>query len=139
MIMFTVFTILAIIFIKDLNLHQLEDEVIIVLGNNLHKSRLILLGISAALSAGAVTIGGGISFVGLIGPHIARKLVDSKFENIIPLSIFIGGIITMLADFASKWLFYPQDLPIGIFTAFIGAPYFIYLLIKRRKNYRRGR
>lgn len=133
MIIFSVFTIIAIIFIKDLNLHQLEDEVVVVLGNNLHKSRLILLGISAALSAGAVTIGGGISFVGLIAPHIARKLVDSKFENIIPLSIFIGGIITVLADFASKWLFYPQDLPIGIFTAFIGAPYFIYLLIKRRK------
>lgn len=139
MIIFSIFTVLAIIFIIDLNLHQLDDEVIVVLGNNLHKSRLILLGISAALSAGAVTIGGGISFVGLIGPHIARKLVDSKFENIIPLSIFVGGIITMLADFASKWLFYPQDLPIGIFTAFIGAPYFIYLLIKRRKSYGRGR
>ncbi|WP_322379346.1 iron chelate uptake ABC transporter family permease subunit [Clostridium perfringens] len=51
--------------------------------------------------------------------------------------MFIGGIITLLADFASKWLFYPQDLPIGIFTAFIGAPYFIYLLIKKR-NYKRG-
>lgn len=139
MIIFSIFTILSIVFIKDLNLHQLEDEVIVVLGNNLHKSRIILLGISAALSAGAVTIGGGISFVGLIGPHIARKLVDSKFENIIPLSIFIGGIITVLADFASKWLFYPQDLPIGIFTAFIGAPYFIYLLIKRRKSYGGGR
>ena len=137
MIIFSIFTILSIIFIKDLNLHQLEDEVVVVLGNNLHKSRLILLSISAGLAAGAVTIGGGIAFVGLIAPHIARKLVDSKFENIIPLSIFIGGIITVLADFASKWLFYPQDLPIGIFTSFIGAPYFIYLLIKKR-NYGRG-
>ena len=136
-VIFSIFTILTVIFIKDLNLHQLEDDVVIVLGNRLHRSRIILLGLSAALAAGAVTIGGGISFVGLIAPHIARKLVDSKFENIIPLSIFIGGIITLLADFASKWLFYPQDLPIGIFTAFIGAPYFIYLLIKKR-NYRRG-
>ncbi len=137
-VIFSIFTILTLIFIKDLNLHQLEDEVVIVLGNKLHKSRIILLSISAALAAGAVTIGGGISFVGLIAPHIARKLVDSKFENIIPLSIFIGGIITLLADFVSKWLFYPQDLPIGIFTAFIGAPYFIYLLVKKR-NYKRGR
>jgi iron complex transport system permease protein len=136
-VIFSIFTILTVIFIKDLNLHQLEDDVITVLGNSVHKSRIILLGLSAALAAGAVTIGGGISFVGLIAPHIARKLVDSKFENIIPLSIFIGGIITVLADFASKWLFYPQDLPIGIFTAFIGAPYFIYLLIKKR-NYKRG-
>ncbi|GAA0086114.1 FecCD family ABC transporter permease [Clostridium sp. MB05] len=136
-VIFSIFTILTVIFIKDLNLHQLEDDVITVLGNSVHKSRIILLGLSAALAAGAVTIGGGISFVGLIAPHIARKLVDSKFENIIPLSIFIGGIITLLADFASKWLFYPQDLPIGIFTAFIGAPYFIYLLIKKR-NYKRG-
>lgn len=137
MVIFSIFATLTLILIKDLNLHQLEDEVVIVLGNKLHKSRIILLGISAALAAGAVTIGGGISFVGLIAPHIARKLVDSKFENVIPLSILIGGIITLLADFVSKWLFYPQDLPIGIFTAFIGAPYFIYLLVKKR-NYKRG-
>ncbi len=136
-VIFSIFGTLTLIFIKDLNLHQLEDEVVIVLGNKLHKSRIILLGISAALAAGAVTIGGGISFVGLIAPHIARKLVDSKFENVIPLSILIGGIITLLADFVSKWLFYPQDLPIGIFTAFIGATYFIYLLVKKR-NYKRG-
>lgn len=136
-VIFSIFATLTLIFIKDLNLHQLEDEVVIVLGNKLHKSRIILLSISAALAAGAVTIGGGISFVGLIAPHIARKLVDSKFENIIPLSIFIGGIITLLADFVSKWIFYPQDLPIGIFTAFIGAPYFIYLLVKKR-SYKRG-
>ncbi|MBY0756709.1 iron ABC transporter permease [Clostridium sardiniense] len=136
-VIFIVFTILSVIFIKDLNLHQLEDEVITVLGNNVHKSRLILLSISAGLTAGAVTIGGGISFVGLIAPHIARKLVNSKFENLVPLSIFIGGIITLLADFVSKWLFYPQDLPIGIFTAAIGAPYFIYLLVKNRKQIKR--
>ncbi|CEK38153.1 FecCD family ABC transporter permease [Paraclostridium sordellii] len=135
---FFVFAIMAVIFIKDLNLHQLDDDVVTVLGNNLRKSRLILLCISAGLTAGAVTIGGGIGFVGLIAPHIARKLVDSKFENLIPLSILIGGIITLVADFASKWLFYPQDLPIGIFTASIGAPYFIYLLIKNRK-YSKGR
>ncbi|WP_346871360.1 iron ABC transporter permease [Clostridium sp. UBA5119] len=136
-VIFSTFATLTLIFIKDLNLHQLEDEVVIVLGNKLHKSRIILLGVSAALAAGAVTIGGGISFVGLIAPHIARKLVDSKFENVIPLSILIGGIITLLADFVSKWLFYPQDLPIGIFTAFIGAPYFIYLLVRKR-YYKRG-
>ncbi|CEK29961.1 ferrichrome transport system permease FhuG [[Clostridium] sordellii] len=135
---FFVFAIIAVIFIKDLNLHQLDDDVVTVLGNNLRKSRLILLCISAGLTAGAVTIGGGIGFVGLIAPHISRKLVDSKFENLIPLSILIGGIITLVADFASKWLFYPQDLPIGIFTASIGAPYFIYLLIKNRK-YSKGR
>lgn len=137
-IWFTLFVLITVIFIKDLNLHQLDDVVITILGNNVGKSRLILLSISAALTAGAVSIGGGISFVGLIAPHIARRLVDSKFENIIPLSIFIGGIITLLADFASKWLFYPQDLPIGIFTAVIGAPYFIYLLVKNRK-YSKGR
>ncbi|EPZ54250.1 putative siderophore transport system permease protein yfhA [[Clostridium] sordellii ATCC 9714] len=84
---FFVFAIIAVIFIKDLNLHQLDDDVVTVLGNNLRKSRLILLCISAGLTAGAVTIGGGIGFVGLIAPHISRKLVDSKFENLIPLSI----------------------------------------------------
>ena len=133
-VIFFVFTIITVIFIKDLNLHQLDDEIITVLGNKVYKSRIILLSISAALTAGAVTIGGGIPFVGLIAPHISRKFVNSKFENLIPLSILIGGIITLLADFVSKWLFYPQELPIGIFTASIGAPYFIYLLIKNRKS-----
>ena len=133
-VIFFVFTIITVIFIKDLNIHQLDDEIITVLGNKVYKSRIILLSISAALTAGAVTIGGGIPFVGLIAPHISRKLVNSKFENLIPLSILIGGIITLLADFVSKWLFYPQELPIGIFTASIGAPYFIYLLIKNRKS-----
>ena len=133
-VIFFIFTLITVIFIKDLNLHQLDDEIITVLGNKVYKSRIILLSISAALTAGAVTIGGGIPFVGLIAPHISRKLVNSKFENLIPLSILIGGIITLLADFVSKWLFYPQELPIGIFTASIGAPYFIYLLIKNRKS-----
>ncbi len=131
---FFIFSLITIIFTRELNIQQMEDNLITSLGGNVKKSRFILLSISAALGAGAVTIGGGISFVGLIAPHIARKLCDSKFENMIPLSIFIGGIITLLADFSSKWLFYPEDLPIGVFTAAIGAPYFIYLLIKSRRR-----
>ncbi|WP_242850162.1 FecCD family ABC transporter permease [Clostridium polynesiense] len=133
-IWFLVFGALTLLAVKELNVHQLEDEVIKSLGSNVKRSRILLLSLSAALGAGAVTIGGGISFVGLIGPHISRKLCNSKFENMIPISILVGGIITLLADLTSKWMFYPQELPIGVFTAAIGAPYFIYLLIKNRRG-----
>lgn len=135
---FIIFLLLTLLFIKELNLQTLDDSIITTLGSKLTMNRFILLFFAAALTAGAVTVGGGISFVGLIAPHIAKKLVGSRFENLIPVSIFIGGIITIIADMASKWLFYPTELPIGIFTALIGGPYFIYLLIANRKATRRS-
>lgn len=137
-IWFLIFLVLSILFIKELNLHTLEDSVVTALGSSVTRTRFLLLAISAALTAGSVTVGGGISFVGLIAPHISRKLVGSKFENLIPLSVLIGGIITLVADMLSKWAFYPLDLPIGIFTALVGAPYFIYLLIINRNKVRRN-
>ncbi|GFZ34388.1 iron ABC transporter permease [Clostridium zeae] len=133
---FSIFFILSMIFIKELNLHTLDDLIVASLGSNTSKSRFVLLAIAAALTSGAVAIGGGISFVGLIAPHISRKLIGSKFENLIPVSVLTGGIITLLADMLSKWAFYPLDLPIGVFTASVGAPYFIYLLISSRHNVR---
>ena len=134
---FLLFLSLSIIFIKELNLHSLDDLIVVSLGSNTSKSRFLLLAIAAALTSGAVAIGGGISFVGLIAPHISRKLVGSKFEDLIPVAVLIGGIITLLADMVSKWAFYPLDLPIGVFTALVGAPYFIYLLISSRNSVRR--
>ncbi|WP_291574521.1 FecCD family ABC transporter permease [Clostridium sp. UBA4548] len=135
---FILLFILTIIFTRELNLQNLEDNISTGLGTKVEKLRFLLMIISAALASGAVAVGGGISFVGLIAPHICRKLTNSSFENIIPLSALIGGIIVVLSDLAARTLFFPLDLPVGIFTAGVGAPFFIYLLIKNQRTMKRG-
>jgi iron complex transport system permease protein len=76
--------------------------------------------------------------VGLIAPHICRKLTNSSFGNVLPLSAVVGGIIVVLSDIAARTLLFPLDLPVGIFTAGIGAPFFVYLLFKSQRALRRG-
>ncbi|MCM0647703.1 iron ABC transporter permease [Clostridium swellfunianum] len=131
---FTVLFILIMIFIRELNLQNLEDGIATGLGGAVERNRFILMVLSAAMAAGAVAVGGGIGFVGLIAPHISRKLTNSSFENIVPISTLIGGIIVVLSDTAARTLFFPLDLPVGIFTAGIGAPFFIYLLLKSQRK-----
>ncbi|MPM92257.1 putative siderophore transport system permease protein YfhA [bioreactor metagenome] len=118
-------------------MQNLDDSISMGLGSLVEKNRFILMILSAALASGASAVGGGISFVGLIAPHISRKLTNSSFENITPLSTLVGGIIVVLSDVAARTLFSPLDLPVGIFTAGIGAPFFIYLLIKNQSSLKR--
>lgn len=128
--------IVTMIFIREMNVQNLDDSISIGLGSSVEKNRFILMVLSAALAAGAVAVGGGVSFVGLISPHICRKLTNSSFENIVPLSILVGGIIVVLSDIAGRTLFSPLDLPVGIFTSGIGAPFFIYLLMRNKRSIR---
>lgn len=130
--------IITMFFIRELNVQNLDDSISKGLGSSVEKYRFILMVLSAALASGATAVGGGISFVGLIAPHISRKLTNSSFENVIPLSTLIGGIIVVISDLAARTLFYPLDLPVGIFTAGIGAPFFIYLLVKNQKRLKSG-
>jgi iron complex transport system permease protein len=135
---FVILFIITMIFIRELNIQNLDDGISYSLGSSVEKNRFILMVLSAAMAAGAVAVGGGISFIGLIAPHISRKLTNSSFENIVPLSTLVGGIIVVLSDMAARSLFFPLDLPVGIFTALIGAPFFIYLLIKNQRSLKRG-
>lgn len=137
-IWFLILLILTLFSIREMNIQNLDDSISTGLGSAVEKNRFLLMVLSAALASGAVAVGGGISFVGLIAPHISRKLTNSSFENIIPLSALIGGIIVVLSDLAARTLFFPLDLPVGIFTAGIGAPFFIYLLIKNQKKLKAG-
>lgn len=131
---FIILLFITLIFIKEMNIQNLNDDIATTVGSSVEKNRFILMMLSAALASGAVAVGGGISFVGLIAPHICRKLTNSSFENIVPLSVFIGGIIVVLSDLAARTVFFPLDLPVGIFTSGIGAPFFIYLLIRNKKT-----
>jgi iron complex transport system permease protein len=126
--------LLAISFlsVRKMNIQELGDELAIGAGTSLQKQRFFLLLLSTALTGGAVAFAGGISFVGLMAPHMARRLVGSSFGALLPASALLGAILVMAADLAGRMLFAPLEIPAGVFTAAVGAPYFIYLLYKSR-------
>ncbi|MDQ0861854.1 iron chelate uptake ABC transporter family permease subunit [Bacillus sp. V2I10] len=127
-----VFVLISIVSSRSINILELGDEIATGVGSNVQKNRFLLLLLSTALTGSAVAFAGGIGFVGLIAPHIARRLVGSSFGALLPVAAFIGGLLVMLADLIGRTLFAPLEVPAGVFTAAIGAPYFIYLLYKTR-------
>ncbi|WP_312468913.1 iron ABC transporter permease [Neobacillus sp.] len=127
-----IFLIIALIAARTINIQELGDEVATGLGGKVQKQRLLLLMISTALIGSSVAFAGGIGFVGLMAPHMARRLVGSSFGALLPTSALLGGILVMVADLIGRTMFSPLEVPAGVFTAGIGAPYFIYLLFKTR-------
>ncbi|WP_077214673.1 FecCD family ABC transporter permease [Bacillus dakarensis] len=119
---------------RKMNIQELGDEIATGVGGNVQKQRFTLLMVSTALIGSAVAFAGGIGFVGLMAPHMARRLVGSSFGALLPVSALIGGILVMTADLVGRTLFSPLEIPAGVFTAGIGAPYFIYLLFKTRNS-----
>ncbi len=117
---------------RYVNVGQLGDEVASGVGSRVEMNRLIMLLISVGLAGSAIAVAGGIGFVGLIAPHMARKLVGNHFGRLLPVAALLGAILVALADLAGRLLFSPLDIPAGIFTSAIGAPFFIYLLYSKR-------
>lgn len=128
------FILLSLFLSRNVNIQGLGDEMATGVGVSVQRQRLLLLLISTGLVGGAVAFGGGIGFVGLMAPHIARKLVGSSFGSLCAIAALIGGILVMLADLIGRTFFSPLEIPAGVFTAGIGAPYFIYLLYKTRNS-----
>lgn len=126
--------LLVALAIRHLNIQEFGDDLATNAGSKVQKNRLLLLLLSTALAGGAVAVAGGIGFVGLMAPHMARKLVGSSFGVLIPTAALLGGMLVVIADLVARTAFSPYDLPAGIFTAAIGAPYFIYLLYKNRNQ-----
>lgn len=116
---------------NKLNIINLGRDISIGLGMNLEKERIELLLSAVALSASAVSVTGNISFIGLMSPHIARALVGHRSQKFIPIAIITGGFLLLLADFIGQNLVKPNGLPAGIIVSLIGAPYFIYILMKK--------
>jgi iron complex transport system permease protein len=105
--------------------------VAIGVGVSIEKERIIFLLTAVALAASAVSVTGGISFIGLMAPHIAKALVGPRNQLFIPVAILIGGWLLLLADTIGRNLVDPDGIPAGIMVALIGAPYFMYLLLKK--------
>ena len=123
---------------RTLNLMLLGDEVSITLGTNLHRRRQIYLLVSAAMVGFAVYAAGMIGFVGLIVPHVVRMLFGTDHKKLIPISALVGAIFLIWADVACRVILPGQELPIGILTSMIGAPCFIYLMVRKRYGFGGG-
>jgi ABC-type Fe3+-siderophore transport system, permease component len=118
-------------FSRDLNILTLGEEDAIHLGVNTEGLKKILLLVSAFITAIAVSISGCIGFVGLIIPHIMRTLTGPDHRILLPASMLSGALLLIWADTVARTL--PAEIPVGIITAFLGAPFFIYLLRRRTK------
>ncbi|KON67850.1 FecCD family ABC transporter permease [Peribacillus butanolivorans] len=114
-----------------LNLLGLSEPVAIGVGVSIEKERIVLLITAVALAAAAVSVTGGIAFIGLMAPHIAKSLVGPRNQLFIPVAILIGGWLLLLADTIGRNIVEPEGIPAGIMVALIGAPYFMYLLLKK--------
>lgn len=114
-----------------LNILSLNEPVAIGVGVSLEKERVILLLTAVALAASAVSVTGGIAFIGLMAPHIAKGLVGPRNQLFIPIAILIGGFLLLIADTIGRNLVDSEGVPAGIIVALIGAPYFIYLILKK--------
>ncbi|WP_342431605.1 iron ABC transporter permease [Neobacillus sp. FSL H8-0543] len=114
-----------------LNLLGLSESVAIGVGVSIEKERIVLLIAAVALAASAVSVTGQISFIGLLGPHIAKALVGPRNQLFIPVAILIGGFLLVFADTIGRNIVEPAGIPAGIMVALIGAPYFMYLLLKK--------
>jgi iron complex transport system permease protein len=109
---------------------NLGDAVAYGLGSSVESERRRLLFASVALAASCVAVSGSISFVGLIAPHLARRLVGSRHLVLLPICALVGAMLVSVADTIARVIVQPSEIPAGIMVAVIGAPYFLYLLAK---------
>ena len=126
--------IIALILSYDMNVLALGDESARSLGLDVVSIRFFSLTIAAVLAGSAISFAGLIGFVGLIVPHASRFLVGHDNRILLPVSALIGSIFTLLCDLLARVLFAPYEIPVGIIMSFLGGPFFIYLLIKRRRG-----
>jgi len=120
----------AIVGGRYLNILALGDDVARGLGLNVERAKFMLTILAAMLAASAVSVVGMLGFVGLIIPHITRLLIGSDNRILVPFSAVFGAVAVICADTAARLLFDPYELPVGVIMAFVGAPFFLYLLNK---------
>ena len=116
----------------ELNALLLGEEMAVTLGGEVEKTRTILITAASLMTAAAVSVAGLIGFVGLIIPHWIRLLIGPNHRMLIPVSALSGMLLMVLADTLSRTILSPLEIPIGIIMALVGAPFFLYLLRRRR-------
>jgi ABC-type Fe3+-siderophore transport system permease subunit len=120
-----------------LNIFQLGDETSVSLGLGIKRERFWLMLLAVALAGISVSAVGAIGFIGLLAPHMARRLGGGRHQWLLPLAALIGADLMLLGDCLGRIIIIPREVPVGVMTAIIGAPYFVYLL--RREHTRKIR
>lgn len=115
-----------------LDLFQLQETVMIGLGVKVEKEKWLLLLCAVGIIGACVSVSGSIGFVGLMSPHIARLLVGLKHRNSLIVCGLLGSLLMLIADFIGRTVVSPAEISVGIILSIIGAPYFVYLLVKAR-------
>lgn len=118
----------ALLLSRTLDVLNLGEDLATSLGTRVNAMRLLCLTVAVAMAAAAVTGAGILGFVGLLAPHLARLLVGARHARMLPVSMMLGALLVLAADTLGRTLLPPIEVPAGIFTTLIGAPYFLYLL-----------
>ena len=113
---------------RALNLMQLGEEGAALLGLPVEAFKFVLIAVATLATAAAVSVAGIIGFVGLVVPHAVRLAVGPDHRTLVPLSAVAGGLFLVLADLAARTVIAPAELPIGVVTALVGGPFFLYLM-----------
>jgi iron complex transport system permease protein len=121
-------------FARELNLFALGERTAFHLGVSVLRVRLFLLLVASMMTGAAVAVSGMIGFVGLVVPHVIRMLAGGDHRRLLPLSFLAGAIFLVWADVLARTVIKPAELPIGVITAFVGAPFFAFLLRRRMKR-----
>ncbi|WP_230192666.1 iron ABC transporter permease [Paenibacillus sp. CECT 9249] len=125
--------IVLIRYMRPLNILALGERQAAHLGLHVERTKTIVLLTATLMTAAAVSVAGVIGFVGLVVPHMVRLLVGPDYRLIVPLSAVGGGIFMVWADTAARSVLAPTEIPLGVVTAFVGAPFFAYLLHRNKK------
>lgn len=115
---------------KQMNILAMGEDVAKGLGMKTGMIKFIAAFLIILLSGGSVAIAGPIGFIGIVVPHIARSFVGNDYRWILPYCAFLGGVLLLLADIAARYVIMPQEIPVGVMTAIIGTPFFIYIARK---------
>ena len=126
-------TALLFVFGRDADMLSFGDEAAFHFGISPRVSALLILGTASFLTASAVALSGIIGFVGLIIPHILRRLFGAGHRRLFPVSFLVGGMFLMLCDSFARTALYPREIPVGVITAALGGPFFIWLMSKRAR------
>jgi iron complex transport system permease protein len=118
---------------RDLDVLAVGDDEAASLGMHVTRTRLLVVLAASLATAAAVSVSGLIGFIGLVVPHLVRLLAGSSFRVVVPLSIVFGAAFLALADLVARTAMAPQEIPIGVVTAFFGAPFFVLVLRARRR------
>lgn len=114
----------------SLNTLNLGDDIAKGLGSRVERERMGFLFIAVALAGASVAVGGGIAFIGLVVPHLSKRLVGVKHESFLPVTALMGALLLLAADTVGRNILAPSEIPVGLIVSMIGGSYFIYLLTK---------